>query len=88
MRRLVLSLVRVKTVMREMSIEMICVSNSSFVFFSLLVCCSGWILVALVHILLLLLFWVKKLCGCMLFPLYPSLLYQRGLLEKKKSISK
>ena len=29
MRRLVLSLVRVKTVMREMSTEMICVSNSS-----------------------------------------------------------
>ena len=50
-------------------------------FFSLLMCCSGWILVALVHILLLLLFWVKKLCCCMLFPLYPSLLYQRGLLE-------
>lgn len=57
-------------------------------FFSLLMCCSGWILVALVHILLLLLFWVKKLCGCMLFPLYPSLLYQRGLSRKKQTQKK
>lgn len=51
------------------------------VIFSLLMCCGGWIVVVLVHILLLFSFLYEV--GCMLFPLYPSLLHRRGLLEKR-----
>lgn len=51
-------------------------------FFSLLMCCSGWILVALVHILLpAFTFLGEKAVAVCCFPLYPSLLYQCGLLE-------